>query len=632
MITLKEIAKLSGVSITTVSKIINNKAGDISQDTIDRVLEVVKKHNYRPYGVTRKETTSKSLTIAVLLRNMDYTNSLIEGLLEVLTDSGYSLLLYNSKDNIDLELQNIHKIHSKDIDGILWQPVSDKSLKNARILEETTSNIIYLDALLDVDGLNYFIDFRKLGYFATKELINRGHSNIACIIKNHDSVRSQLVIEGFRECLFNNNIPFKDDMIISYSEYNYENFKTNNYSALISSHFFVAKELYDNFRINEVDIPSDMSMISLYYDERNSVDINNISSIRIPKYDFGYFIGKRIVSLCEDKEYQDDEFSFEPELQSECSVSIPYYSRLPKITVVGSINIDNIIYLDEFPKSGNTEIASEVITMVGGKALNQAIGVSLLKKDVTIVGKVGKDNEAAIVRKQLTDNGVDISNLISTGEVETGKAFITINSTGESIITVAKGANSNLSVDDIKQVSRAFDNAGICLLQSEIPMPVINEAAKIAKKHNSITIFKPSTIRSMKDSDYKNIDIFVPNRNESLSLSGEKTVEKAADYFYSKGVDNVIITLDKDGALLKNKDGIKYFKTNEIRVIDATGGSDAFISALACQLLEGKDIEFAIKAANIAAGYCVSKFGASNSMIDYETLQRSINQSHINID
>lgn len=631
MITLKEIAKLSGVSITTVSKIINNKAGDISQDTIDRVLEIVKKHNYRPYGVSRKES-NKSLTIAVLLRNMDYTNSLIEGILEVLNESGYSLLLYNSKDDIDLELQNIHKIHSKEIDGILWQPISQDSIKNSKLLEETTQNIIYLDALLDLNGFNYFIDFKKLGAFATEELIKLGHTNIACIIKNYDSVRSKLVIEGFRECLFNNNIPFNENMIIPFSEYSYEDFKTNNFSAIVSSHFFVAKELYDNFKINEVDIPSDVSIISLYDDERNSVDINNISSIRIPKYDFGCFIGKKIVSLCEDKEYKDDEFLFEPELQSDCSVSIPYYSRLPKITIVGSINIDNVIYLDEFPKSGNTEIASEVITMVGGKALNQAIGVSLLKKDATIVGKIGKGNEAAIVRKYLTDFDVDISNLISTGEVETGKAFITINSAGESTITVAKGANNDFSVDDIKHVSRAFDNAGICLLQSEIPMPVINEAAKIAKKHKSTTIFKPSTIRSMEDSDYKNIDIFVPNRNESLSLSGEKTVEKAADFFYSKGIENVIITLDKDGALLRNKDGIKYFNTNEVRVIDATGGSDAFISALACQLLEGKDIEYAIKVANIAAGYCVSKFGASNSMIDYETLQRSINQSHINID
>ena len=49
MITIKEIAKLSGVSISTVSKIVNNKADDISQETIDRVLEIVKKHNYSPY-------------------------------------------------------------------------------------------------------------------------------------------------------------------------------------------------------------------------------------------------------------------------------------------------------------------------------------------------------------------------------------------------------------------------------------------------------------------------------------------------------------------------------------------------------------------------------------------------------
>lgn len=225
------------------------------------------------------------------------------------------------------------------------------------------------------------------------------------------------------------------------------------------------------------------------------------------------------------------------------------------------------------------------------------------------------------------NHNVDISNLISTEKVQTGKAFITINATGESTITLAKGANNDVTPEDIKRVAKAFDNAGICLLQSEIPLPALKEAAKIAKKHKAITILKPAAIKSMEDEDYQNIDIFIPNRSESLLLSNKKTVEKAAEYFYAKGIKNVIITLDKDGALLKNEDGLKYYDANEVLVIDTTGGSDAFISALACQLIEGKDLDYAIKVANIAASYCVGKFGASNSLIDFETLERTINQT-----
>ena len=629
MITIKDIAKLSGVSITTVSKIVNNKADDISQETIDRVLDVVKKHNYHPYSKALKKPVSKTMSIVVLLRNMDYTNSLIEGILDYFNKNGYSMFLYNSSDDLNKERENISKIINKEFDGILWQPVSEESLSSKELLQEKTSNTIYMDALIDVEGINYYIDFSKLAYFCTEELIKLNHINIACLIKNMDSVRSKMTAEGFKNCLFDYNIPFKEEMIVNYDDFDYDKFKTNNITAILTSHFYIAKRIYEIFEINKVHIPSDISIISLYDDERNSIDINNISSIKIPKYDFGYFVGKEIVSLCENKEYKPSVFSFSPALESYCSLSAPYYSRLPKITVVGSINIDNIIYLDEFPTPGNTQIASECIQTVGGKALNQATGVRMLKKEVSIIGKLGKDNEATAVRKHLIDKGVDVSHLIFDEKVQTGKAYITINQLGESTIAVAKGANNTITSKDIRNEISAFDNVGVCLLQSEIPLDTLREAAKIAKERKAITIFKPATIKSLEDKYYKNIDIFVPNRNEALLLSNKKTIEEAADYFYNKGIKNIIITLDKDGTLLKNKDGIKYYKSEETNVIDATGGSDAFISALACQLIDSKDIDYAIKAANIASAYCISKFGVSNSMIDCDTLQRMIEQKNI---
>ena len=629
MITIKDIAKLSGVSITTVSKIVNNKAEDISQETIDKVLDIVKKYNYHPYSIARKKPITKSLSIVILLRNMDYTNSLIEGILNYFNKSGYSMFLYNSNDNLETEAQNIHKIINKEFDGILWQPVNEKSLENKNLLEEKSENIICMDALLNINGINYYIDFTKLAYFCTEQLIKANHTNIACVIKSLDSVRSKMAIEGFKNCLFDNNILFNEEMIINYDNFDYDKFKINNYTAIFSSHFYISKRLYETFEINKVHIPSDLSIISLYDDERNSIDINNISSVKIPKYDFGYFIGKEIVTLCENKEYTVNYFKFRPILESYCSISAPYYSRLPKITVVGSINIDNIIYLDEFPNSGNTEIASECISVVGGKALNQSTGVKMLNKEVTIISKVGKDNEATIVRNHLINHGIDISHLIFDEKVQTGKAYITINHAGESTITLAKGANNKISPMDIENEITAFDNAGVCLLQSEIPLDTIKKAAKIAKERNAITIFKPAAIKTMEDECYENVDIFVPNRNEALLLSNKKTVEEAANFFYSKGIKDVIITLDKDGALLKNEEGIKYYKAEESNVVDATGGSDAFISALACQLIENKNIDYAIKVANIAAAYCIGKFGVSNSMIDYETLQRIISQKNI---
>lgn len=67
--TIKEIANLAGVSISTVSKIVNNKAENINIDTRNRVLQIVKEYNYTPYGTVKNVSTAKTFLIGVLLKH-----------------------------------------------------------------------------------------------------------------------------------------------------------------------------------------------------------------------------------------------------------------------------------------------------------------------------------------------------------------------------------------------------------------------------------------------------------------------------------------------------------------------------------------------------------------------------------
>ena len=218
-----------------------------------------------------------------------------------------------------------------------------------------------------------------------------------------------------------------------------------------------------------ISLPTELSLISLRDDVREGIDITNISTIKIPNYEFGSFLGNRIVSMCESKEIDDDNiFDFEPVIENFKTIDIPYDMRSPKITIVGSINVDNIFYLDEFPYEGSTSIATESLLLPGGKGLNQAVGVANLGKDVTLIGKIGKDNEGSYLCKMLNDNGIETHDIIASSKVHTGKAFIAINHTGQSIITVTKGANNSISKNEITNKSKCFENTGVCLLQTEI--------------------------------------------------------------------------------------------------------------------------------------------------------------------
>ena len=145
MISIKEIAKLSGVSIATVSKIVNNKASDISQDTIDRVLEIVKKYNYTPYGIQRNSPSSKTFTIGILVKKLRNSFIIVEGLISLLNEKGYSLMVFDSKGNTEIEKMNISKILTKNLDGLIWETVLEDDISNLDKFKDTTTKIIFIN-------------------------------------------------------------------------------------------------------------------------------------------------------------------------------------------------------------------------------------------------------------------------------------------------------------------------------------------------------------------------------------------------------------------------------------------------------------------------------------------------------
>ena len=625
MVSIKEIARLSNVSITTVSKIINNKADDISQETIDKVLKIVKEYNYTPYGLSRNSSAQKNFTIGLLLKKMYNTNLIINGLIQVLNQNGYTLMLLDSNDSMENEAKNLSRISHKNLDGLIWEPVCAESLANLSILKSCNTKLIYINSPIQQNN-HYSIDYQKIGYFAVSALIEKNHTKIGCVIRK-GSHRSEEVVAGFKQCLFDNNIAFSPKMIFSLDEMPPDLLQTEAFTALISSHFAITQKLMVLLEQMNISIPYDLSLLSLRDDVREGLNTVDMSTIKIPHYEFGTYIGQKIISLCEEKETDTTQsFDFVPSIESFKSIDIPRDMRRPKITVVGSINMDNTIFLNQFPAPGITSYAREAVSLPGGKALNQAIGASMQKKEVTLIGKIGKDSAGSFICKTLADHGIETASLITDFRTETGKAFILVEKGGDSIITILEGANSSLTPGDITSRAKYFENTGICLLQTEIPIEAVREAARIAKACHATTILKPASIDAMADRDYENIDIFVPNQKESLRLSKKENVEDAAEYFLSKGIKTVIITLDKNGALLRTENTLKYYDAPAVDVIDATGGSDAFISTLGVKLLENAELDKAIQAATIAAGFCISKFGVSNSMIDNATLDSCMNQ------
>lgn len=302
-----------------------------------------------------------------------------------------------------------------------------------------------------------------------------------------------------------------------------------------------------------------------------------------------------------------------------------------KIVVVGSSNTDMVIKSAKLPIPGETVIGGTFWMGAGGKGANQAVAAARLGGRVSFISKVGMDIFGDQALENFQRDKIDISGIGRDKTAASGVALIMVDSEGENIISVAPGANFSLSPEDVEKHANLFADAGVVLLQLEIPLETVKTAAHLGAKHGAEVILNPAPAYSLESKLLKNISILTPNRNEAQLLTGtpivnEATAQKAARELQRQGVKNVIITLGKMGAMLATPDDIKFMPAYPVKAVDATGAGDAFNGAIAAAMMQGMPLPDAIRFANAVSALTVSQPGAQSALpyLDqvYQFLQR----------
>ena len=623
--TIKEIAKLAGVSISTVSKIVNNKADNINIETRNRVLKIVKEYNYTPYGTAKNISNAKTFVIGVLLRHSTLLNLMLKGIMDMAQKHGYNVLLCDSMDSEEKELKHITALCRHHVDGVIWEPVSENSIQYEHYFQEQDIAISYINSSLP--EASHCLDFMQMGYLAAQKLLDYRHTHIACLTKP-GSFRSKMVFEGFKKCLFDNEIPYSEDMKLFVTDPDfYTQISLQGFTGIVSTHFEAALSLYEKVKSFHYHIPSDLSLISLREDAGDAICFPRISSLQIPYEAFGEKVCYHLIAACEN--LNEPEFTLFTSdnltLDHEESLNAPPSCRYKKIVSVGSINTDITLTVDELPSSGSTTITTASCVSLGGKGANQAIGAARLGREVVLIGKIGNDYDSTVIYDTLKKEHVLTHGIRRNPTSATGKAYIHVQKDAESCITVLPGANETLSPEDILSREHLFDDCGYCLISTEIPMNTCIQAAKTAHFHHAKTIVKPATLKALPTELLANADIFVPNKREAAILCpSENTVEKQADYFYRQGCPVIIITLGHQGSYVKTADFSGYFPAADFPSIDSTGGADAFIAAFASYLTEGYPLLNTVKIATHAAGFCISRTGVVPALIDRTSLENHI--------
>ncbi|KAK3955452.1 Ribokinase-like protein [Pseudoneurospora amorphoporcata] len=321
----------------------------------------------------------------------------------------------------------------------------------------------------------------------------------------------------------------------------------------------------------------------------------------------------------------------------------------PKITVLGSLNIDLVAYVSHHPLPGETMTANSVAVSPGGKGANQAVACAKLSRShtssssegetahITMLGTVGADSYGTLLKENLAKHGVDVSGVrvLDAPGSKTGMAMIVVDEpTGQNRIILSPEANHFLQpehVADVAHLSAAGqEKPDLLIMQLEIPVPTVLQALKTAKQNGVQVLLNPAPAVPLPDEAFAGLAHLVVNETEASILSGleesvldtEEGLEKVGKVFLQRAVKTVIVTLGGRGVFFMTDNGEKkgLVQAEKAKVVDTTAAGDTFVGMYALEVVtaakkgERFDIERAVRKANKAAAKTVERAGAQDSI------------------
>jgi LacI family transcriptional regulator len=304
-ITIKDIAKMAGVSTTTVSKIINHKDQNIGGETIKRVKEIIKEQNYTPNRLARSLVTKKSQTIGLIIpdvRNPFFT-SLVRSVEDVAEKYNYNVFFCNTDESLKKEIQSIAALDEKMVEGIVIIPASKlDDDKNKRQLLSVPTVVIDRDATYKNVIGKVISDNYHGAYKATKHLIDLGHKKIAFVSGPIEIKPSIDRKQGFLDACKDYGIISSEIFIGSFEvEFGRKIGKEldNKYTGVFCGNDLIAAGIIQGLRDKGRSVPRDVSVIG--FDDIPLAKMINpeLSTIKQDSYRIGQVAAEILINYLE---------------------------------------------------------------------------------------------------------------------------------------------------------------------------------------------------------------------------------------------------------------------------------------------------------------------------------------------
>jgi ribokinase len=292
----------------------------------------------------------------------------------------------------------------------------------------------------------------------------------------------------------------------------------------------------------------------------------------------------------------------------------------PDIVVVGSCVIDVTLFTKRIPRPGESYVASQAFTSVGGKASNQAIAAARLGARVHLVARVGGDVWGDEALRLWESEGVSADYVTRDADAPTGVGVVLVADDAENVVLSALGANASLEPQYVDRALPAIERAGVVSLHLNSPLETVRRALAAARECGARTLLNLSPVGPLPAEMFSLIDLLFMNEVEAAVLTGGGGVKDHASacaagrVFLGRGAGAVVISRGKAGLSLITRDGEYRVPSFPVEEADTTGAGDALIAGLNVALAEGRDILDAARFGCAAAALSVTRKGTWAAM------------------
>ena len=282
-----------------------------------------------------------------------------------------------------------------------------------------------------------------------------------------------------------------------------------------------------------------------------------------------------------------------------------------KILNFGSINKDFFYSVNDFVKPGETISSIRYNIKIGGKGLNQSVGISKAGQKIYHAGIINKDD--TFILDKLKKWNINCENILLSNN-PTGHAIIQVDKKGENSIIIHGGANHDINIKFIKSVLSKFDSGDILVLQNEINN--LKEIIDRAHHKKMKIVFNPAPFNNeILSYDLNKISTLILNQTEGEALSKEKKLDGILKVLNSKfNNTEIILTLGEKGSLYSFKDELLKIKAHKLDTVDTTGAGDTFIGYYVAGIASKMNTKDNLNRASEAAAIATTKLGAAESI------------------